>query len=120
MAYRCVTELFKTGERLMYAVPSPQNLQAPFPLDALPNIIKQAVIEAQRNTRAPMGLVASSAISAVAVACQNSIDVVRPNGLESPCSLFMLAIAESGERKSTVDSIFTRAINEFEKDHANV
>jgi hypothetical protein len=46
--------------------------------------------------------------------------VQRPNGLESPCSLYLLTIAESGERKSTVDKIFRKPIIEFEQKQAAI
>ena len=34
--------------------------------------------------------------------------------LHGPCSLFLLAIADSGERKSTCDGFFTKAIRDYE------
>ncbi len=89
--------------------------QKPFPIDALPTVIKNAVTEVQANTQAPLALVASSALGAISLACQNSINVCRPNGIESPVSLFLLTIAESGERKTTVDNLFMKPIFEFEE-----
>ncbi|EPS4504568.1 YfjI family protein, partial [Escherichia coli] len=46
-----------------------------FPLSALPPLIRDAVIEAQQITQAPLGLVAASALGAVSLVCQNLIDV---------------------------------------------
>ena len=42
------------------------------------------------------------------------VDVQRANQLVGPTGLFLMAIADSGERKSTVDGYFTKAIREYE------
>ncbi|EJA2707849.1 DUF3987 domain-containing protein, partial [Escherichia coli] len=44
-----------------------------FPLSSLPPLIRDAVIEAQQITQAPLGLVAASALGAVSLVCQNLI-----------------------------------------------
>ncbi len=75
-----------------------------FPLSSLPPLIRDAVIEAQQITQAPLGLVAASALGAVSLVCQNLIDVCRLNTLRGPVSLFFLTLAESGERKTAVGS----------------
>lgn len=59
-----------------------------FPLSSLPPLIRDAVIEAQQITQAPLGLVAASALGAVSLVCQNLIDVCRLNTLRGPVSLF--------------------------------
>ena len=89
-----------------------------YPLDALPDIIRAAVEEVQGFAQAPLALVAGCALSAVSVACQAYVDVQRTEGLEGPSGLFFLAIADSGERKTTVDNYFTRAIREYDAQQA--
>jgi len=91
---------------------NPQN----FPIDALPPLLRQAVYEVSDNIQAPVPLIVSSALGAVSMALQNTFNVRRPNGLESPPSLFIVVSAESGERKSTTDKLFTKAILEIEQD----
>lgn len=88
-----------------------------FPIGAFPRIIRNAIEEATRITMAPMPLVASSALSALSIAVQHLYDVARPNDMRGPCSLFFITIAESGERKTTSDKIFTIPIREFEREH---
>ncbi len=90
----------------------------PYPIDALPELIRAAVMEVQSFVKAPIALVASSALSAVATAAQAHVDVRRADSLKGPSSLFMLAIAESGERKSSCDAYFVQAIREWEKAEA--
>ena len=47
----------------------------PYPLDALPDTIRAAVEEVVGFVKAPIPLVASSALSALSLACQAHIDV---------------------------------------------
>ena len=86
----------------------------PYPLDALPDSIRKAVEEVADFTKAPIAMIASSAIAAVSVALQSQSDVARDRNLTGPSSLFFLVIADSGERKSTVDRYFTKAIRQYE------
>lgn len=91
--------------------PEPQPLTAkiepkPYPLDALPDTIRAAVEEVQGFVKAPIPLVASSALAALSLACQAHVDVKRAEKLQGPVGLFLLTIADSGERKSTCDSFW--------------
>ena len=90
----------------------------PYPLDALPDTIRAAVIEVQGFTRAPVPLVASSALAALSLAIQPYYDVKRAEMLTGPTSLFLLTIADSGERKSTCDGFFTKAVRDYEEAQA--
>jgi putative DNA primase/helicase len=95
--------------------PEPQPLTAkikpePYPINSLPPTIREAVIEVQSFVKAPFPLVANSALGALSLAIQPHADVRRAETLEGPTSLFLLAIADSGERKTTCDRYFTQAI----------
>lgn len=90
----------------------------PYPLDALPNTVRAAVIEVQEFTKAPISMVASSALGALSLAIQAYTDVKRAEKLTAPTSLFLLTIADSGERKSTCDGFFTAAIRDYEAEQA--
>lgn len=91
---------------------------APYPIKALPEGIRAAVKDVQRTTQAPLAMVATSALTALSLAGQAHIDVARNKHLTSPVSLFALVLAESGERKTTVDGFFTRPIREHETEVA--
>ncbi|APT03465.1 hypothetical protein BJJ90_16300 [Escherichia coli] len=54
-------------------------------------------------------MVATSALTAISIACQNQIDVCRPGNLHGPVNLYSLILADSGERKTTVDKVFMKA-----------
>ena len=90
----------------------------PYPVDALPKVILNAVVEVQQFTKAPLELVASSALGALSTVGQSHIDVVRSSRLKGPVSLYLLTIADSGERKSTVDGLFMQPIHEYEQQQA--
>lgn len=86
----------------------------PYPVHALPPIVRDAVEEVARYVQAPLALIAASALSAVSTAVQTRFSVQRDARLSGPASLYLLTVAESGERKSTVDKMFTAALREWE------
>ncbi|MCP5346554.1 MAG: DUF3987 domain-containing protein [Pseudomonadales bacterium] len=103
--------------------PKPLSLTAkidpkPYPLDALPERVRVAVEEVLAFTKAPVPLVASSALAALSLAGQALVDVKRAEKLQGPTGLFLLTVADSGERKSTCDGFFMQAIREFEAEQA--
>lgn len=86
-----------------------------FPFDSLPELLKNVIHEISFNVQVPYSMVASSVLGTMSVAIQKYANVKRPNGLISPISIFTLTIAESGDRKSTVDKLLTKPVNEFEE-----
>lgn len=103
--------------------PEPQPLAAkvdpePYPLDALPETVRGAVEEVAGFVKAPIPLVASSALAALSLAIQPHADTQRAEKLTGPAALFFLTIADSGERKSTCDGFFTAAIRAYEEEQA--
>ncbi len=90
----------------------------PYPLAALPDPIKAVVQEVQGFIQAPTALVAASVLSALSAAGQGLANVQRDKGLVGPCSLYFLSIAESGERKSAIDTAVLAGIREYEAEEA--
>jgi len=86
----------------------------PYPVDALPPLIGAAVEEVHGFVKAPVVLVASSAIAALSVAAQAHVNVARAEQLQGPVGVYVLTIADSGERKTTCDGFFTAAIREYQ------
>jgi putative DNA primase/helicase len=85
-----------------------------YPLDALPDAVRCAVQEVAGFVKAPIPLIATSALAALSLVIQAHTDVERAEKLHGPCGLFLLAIADSGERKSTCDGFFTTAIRDYQ------
>ena len=88
-------------------------------LASLP-LLSAAINEAELNIQAPRGLVINSALTAISIALQGLIDASKPNAQSVPVSLMLLAIANSGERKSTAESVFLKPIREFQSRQARV
>jgi putative DNA primase/helicase len=87
-------------------------------VDALPELVRAAVAEVQAFTKAPAPLVASSALAALSLSIQGHYNVKRAENLSGPTSLYLLTIADSGERKTQCDRYFTRALLEYERQQA--
>lgn len=86
---------------------------APYPIDALPPIVRNAVLEVAGATQAPLAMIAVSALCAASAALQGHINIQRKRGLVGPISLYALTVAMSGERKSTVDRLFASEISRW-------
>lgn len=86
----------------------------PYPVHAL-GPLKQAVEFVQGRTLAPVELAAQSALAVASLAVMGHADVETLVD-RSPTGLYLLTIANSGERKSTCDAFFMKAIHEFEAD----
>lgn len=105
------------------ACPEPQPLTAkmnpePYPLDALPSTVRAAVEEVQGFTKAPIPMVTGAALAALSLAIQSHADAKRAENLHGPVGLFLLTIADSGERKSTCDGFFTKSLRDYEEAQA--
>lgn len=114
-----------TDERIESHWPKLQPLTAKiepeaYPLDALPDTIREAVEEVAAFIKAPLPLVAGSALGALSLALQAHCDIKRAERLTGPTGLFMLSIADSGERKTTCDGFFTSAIRQYEAEQAEL
>lgn len=90
----------------------------PYPLEALPETIRAAVAEVVDFVQCPPALAVCSALSVVSTVAQGLVDVRRAVKLEGPVSLSLVAIASSGERKSTVDGFFSKPVAQWESEQA--
>ena len=87
----------------------------PFPMDALPAVLGDYGRVIQRCTQAPDAIVGNSLLGAASLATQPYANVVLPHGASVPVSLYVVTVAESGERKSAVDRLALHAHAVFEK-----
>ena len=92
--------------------------ETPYPLAALPSGIREAVGEVVAFVQCPAALAACSALSALSLSGQSLANVRRADRLEGPVSLYLLAVADSGERKSSCDGYFLQPIREWEREQA--
>ena len=85
-----------------------------YPLDALGPILAPAARSIERVVQAPDAVIGASLLAAASVAAQAHADI-HVDGRTSPLTLWHVSIAESGERKSGVDTWALRAHREAEQ-----
>ncbi len=86
-----------------------------YPVDALPCVVQKAVISYHEYGQQPISLIANSALANISLACQAQANVARDRYLVSPISMYFLTCGGSGDRKSAVDSVFSKAARGWEK-----
>jgi hypothetical protein len=92
---------------------SPQGAELLYPVDALPPLLRNAVLEYQEYGQQPLPLIATSALSCASLATQGLANVARDAYLVSPISLYFFAIAVSGERKTSADNRFKTPMRQW-------
>lgn len=106
------------------AVPQPLDIRASlgegvdYPVDALPPVLRDAVLAIEAIAQVPIALAAQSVLASASLGAQGFINVETITGQEVPASLFFLSIAGSGDRKSTSDRLASRPIKEREEEMA--
>lgn len=87
-----------------------------YPVRALPDIVFQATENGYHATQAPFQLVVQSVLGFAATIAQRLVDVQLAEGLPpSPVSLFLLAGAVSGDRKTTTDKLISAPLYAYDR-----
>jgi putative DNA primase/helicase len=87
----------------------------PYPVAALGEVLGAAAIALNETIKAPLTLCCQSVLASASLAAQAHFDVMLPWGQKKPLSLFLLTVAESGERKSGVDDVVLGAAKAQER-----
>ncbi|MDP1657858.1 MAG: YfjI family protein [Methylotenera sp.] len=87
----------------------------PYPVDALGDVLGSAATALHETIKAPLTLCCQSVLASASLAAQSHFDVMLPWGEKKPLSLFLLTVAESGERKSGVDDVVLSAAKAQER-----
>jgi hypothetical protein len=104
------------------AVPQPLDIRATladaadFPIDALPPVLRDAILAIEAMAQVPLALAAQSILAAASLGAQGFINVETITGQSVPASLFFLSIASSGDRKSTSDKFAILPIKDREEE----
>ncbi|MNQ26124.1 hypothetical protein D3C85_393520 [compost metagenome] len=88
----------------------------PYPTESLPPIMRDAVRAIAQHVDAPEVLAGQCVIAAAAYLAQTRVNAPHlhnPDGM--PCSLFQLALADSGDRKSECYRLAFKTIEETER-----
>ena len=111
-----IQEPSRQWDELIPLVQEESLTNAPYPIDALPPLAKQAVIAISEHVQAPIAMTAQcviGAISHIAQARVNAPNQFNPQG--EPCSLYLLTEGQSGSRKSTSRNMADMAILQHER-----
>jgi putative DNA primase/helicase len=99
----------------------PEPLRAPlpkaeaYPVDALGDVLGAAAQALHETVKAPLALCCQSVLASASLSAQTHFDILLPWGDKKPLSLFLLTVAESGERKSGVDDVVLGAAKAQER-----
>jgi uncharacterized protein DUF3987 len=85
----------------------------PFPIDALGPVLSPAAHAFHDMTQAPLAICGQAALGVASLVAQAHCDVQLPMQQKSPLSLFLVTVAESSERKSSVDRLAMQPITEY-------
>ncbi|WP_068466741.1 YfjI family protein [Candidatus Protochlamydia phocaeensis] len=88
--------------------------QEAFPFESLGEILGKAAKALYEIIQAPDAICGLSVLGAAALATQTYADV-EIDGRQFPLSLFLISIADSGERKSAVDKVALKPIYDWQK-----
>lgn len=86
-----------------------------YPIDALGDLLGGAARAIADTVAVPLPIAAHSVLAVAAFAAQDKANIVM-DGRTIPLSLFMLTIAESGDRKSACDSVASAPLLQWQRD----
>ena len=86
------------------ALPAASPMAKPYPMDALGDVLGPAARAIADKVQCAEALAAQSVLGVGSLAAQGIADVRLPYGQTRPLSLFFLASAHSGERKTSADN----------------
>lgn len=94
----------------------------PFPVDALGPVLGKAAKAIESMIQCPMACAANSVLAVASLAAQGRANVILPigQGKPAPLSLFLLTVLDSGERKSSADSMALKPVRDTEREIAEL
>lgn len=76
----------------------------PYPVERLPAALRAGVEGIVGRVQCPTALAGQSVLAAAALVAQAHVDVELHTGQKRPTSLYLITVADSGERKSSADN----------------
>lgn len=84
--------------------------------DCFPSVLRDAIMEVSRYMQTPAPLVLNAVLASISASAQGIADVEIYSGSRKPISLFLAAIAESGDRKTSIDEIFAAPFKQYDSE----
>ncbi|HVS04389.1 MAG TPA: YfjI family protein [Thermoanaerobaculia bacterium] len=91
----------------------------PYPVEALGPVLAPVAEAVQDVVRCPAAIAGQSVLGVAALAAQAHVDVQLPSGATRPASLYLVTLANSGERKTTADDLATEPAHRRESELAD-
>lgn len=99
------------------SIPLPERAQGiKYPVDALGPVLGETAERIAWHVQTPVGLAGQSVLAATALACQGHTDISRGAIGAGPLSLYCISVADSGDRKTSVDRLALNSIREWERE----
>lgn len=98
-------------------IPFTQHALPPFPVEALPPVIRDYVLAVAETTQTPVDMSASAALAILALCQQGKYRIKGKDDWMEPLNLFVVIIAEPSERKSAVISHLIRPVSQYEAEY---
>ena len=87
-----------------------------FPVKALPRLLQDWVVAVSDSTQTPVDMAAVCALAVLSCSLQGKFRVAQNRSHSEPLNLYILIIAKSGERKSSIVRMMTKPIYQFEEE----
>ena len=88
-----------------------------FPIDALPDALKDYVVDVAESTQTPIDMAGVASLAIMSIAMQPRYKVVGKSDWEEQLSLYCMIVAEPSDRKSAVFNQIIKVIQSFEADY---
>lgn len=88
----------------------------PFPIEALSPTIGNAIRAIIDIVQIPPAMAAQSVLAAAALVCQSRYNVELPTRRVVPTSLFLFSVAQSGDRKTSADTLALKPVTDRERE----
>lgn len=86
----------------------------PYPFRQFPPVIRNVIRSLHDNTQIPVELISNVVLATISLTCQSLIEVIQPHtNMPEPCSLYLMAVAEPGEGKTTINRLVMKPCYEF-------
>lgn len=88
-----------------------------FPIDALPDVLRNYVIDVAESTQTPIDMAGVASLALMSIAMQPRYKVIGKADWEEQLSLYCMIVAEPSDRKSAVFNQIIKVIQSFEAEY---
>lgn len=89
----------------------------PFPLDALPDVIRAYVAALSESVQTPVDMAGCAALSVIATSIQGKYTVLGKSDWAEPLNIYLTEIAPPSERKSAIQHAMVRPVSDYENQY---